>query len=199
MKRFARRTALVTLIWLTAASTLLAGIPSFECVCPGRSRESSPSKVKAKGTGGGCDGGGCCCCASEPQSDPTRTSPERGGKHGCCPQEGPQPLPDSPKPTRGGPAKDPSGQPGHQSDKAAVAPELKQPRCAKTLAPSGGDDVAVAKTDSAGLPAPELLAPAAASQVIAPAPYASPCQLPWLPSHVPPPTDLVITLQHFLI
>src|SRR5262245_26246874 len=83
-----RRLTLVALIWLTAASTLLAGLPHFECLCPNGQRGSYCLGTATNKTGC-CCGGSCCltkqggCCApisgdkdGEPQQAPT-----------CCEQQ----------------------------------------------------------------------------------------------------------------
>src|SRR6516165_5475830 len=80
---YLRRTALVTLVWLTAASTLLAGLPHFDCLCPNGQRGSFCLGT-ATGANWCCCGGSCCvtdqggCCPptsgdnkGEPQQAPT--------------------------------------------------------------------------------------------------------------------------------
>src|SRR5262245_2200355 len=104
MKRFARKTILVALVWLTAASTLLAGLPRLECVCPSVPRKPSPSRVKATGAGCCCSGRDCCC-TSQPEDDPAPAPGARRGKHGCCAPQGHEPRPTSPRPTGDDPGK----------------------------------------------------------------------------------------------
>jgi hypothetical protein len=176
----------VALVWLTAASTLLAGLPRFECACPAAQPGPASPDVKAKATG-------CCCCAPE--------AGERGDQHPCCQHEGQETCPDSPKRAGAVSGQAPSGLHGPQAATSPTgSPELTQARCAKTpLAPSRAVTAAVSKTHSGGWQAPELLAPTGACPVAAPSSCAAPSRHPWLTSHVPPPTDLVVTLQHFLI
>ena len=170
--RSLHRTALVALIWLTAASTLLAGLPHFECACP--AARPQPASPDAKAKAAGC----CCSCCVAPPGEPEAQRP-------CCRPESQQPRPAKPKQT----AKAPAG-----------APELTQSRCAKTLPPASDSvTAAVAKTDAAGWHTPELLAQAATGPDATLSVCGLPCRLPWLIAHEPPPTDLVITLQHFVI
>jgi hypothetical protein len=198
MKRFARKTTLVALVWLTAASTLLAGLPRLECVCPSRPREPAPPRAKARETGGCCSGGSCCCTA-QPEGGSAPAPGERRGQHGCCPSQGHAPRPASPRPTGDDPGNAPSGPRGPQTAGTAGSPGLDLPRCARTLTPSSSINPAITQPDIGGLPATELLAP----QTAVPGPALSPGEPPsrrcWLISHAPPPTDLILTLQHLLI
>jgi hypothetical protein len=95
-----RRTALVGVVWLTAAAVAVAGTPHLICACPAgnkhekapacehcrRAGQADPAKSHAKG-------GGCCCCCqvstgkkTEPKQ-PARDFPGKAevGKAGLNP------------------------------------------------------------------------------------------------------------------
>src|SRR5262245_60036233 len=144
MRRFARRTALVALVWLTAASTLLAGLPQLECACPTTRGEARSPDAKPQGKR-------CCCscCAPEPG--------EPEGRHSCCRHQGQEPRPGAPRRPGDGPGKAPRADQGQQpGDEKARSPELTHSPCARTLAPSANVP-ATAKTEPGSLPALELL------------------------------------------
>jgi hypothetical protein len=60
-----RKLGLVTLVWLTAAAMLFAGVPYLACRCPESRQSVRPGSAS------------CCCCAGA-------VSP--GQKHSCCQQ-----------------------------------------------------------------------------------------------------------------
>jgi hypothetical protein len=76
-----RQSLLIALVALTSASTLLAGIPRLECVCPAEEQASDSNQLssgKSK-TGADCCCAGCpgkrCCCTNG------RARPDTGNKH----------------------------------------------------------------------------------------------------------------------
>lgn len=83
------RTALTGLVWLTAAMTLVAGLPHFDCRCP--SGQVKPFCLATASKKTGCCCGGACCagasgggyCCNSPGSSPER----HGHKPPCCAQE----------------------------------------------------------------------------------------------------------------
>jgi len=179
MKLLVRRTALVALVWLTAASTLLAGLPRFECVCPGRQRQSAPPDA---------NGTGCCCgscCVGEPG--------EHDGHRDCCQGGGSDSESSKPAPREDDSGKAPPGSQVHQTGTA----ELTQSSCARELILADGFSAAVTQTKAS--PILELLASVPLDVGSTSSPCAASVLVPWLTSHVPPPTDLIVTLQHFVI
>src|SRR5438552_2837856 len=77
---FLRRTSLILLVWLTAAMTLVAGVPHFTCWCPdGRIKpvcldlpcSNSPC----------CCGGACCTKADSGKVDPSEPPRSCCGQH----------------------------------------------------------------------------------------------------------------------
>ncbi len=185
MKRIARRTALVALVWLTAASTVLAGLPRLECVCPG-GRRGSPN-VGAVAKTGGCCCEQSCCAAGEANPQP--------GEHSCCVQ------PQGEKPH--GSAQDSGGRRGNQRDSAKPAnlhpAQLHRPACANVPVQSEAQTYAPASPSLAKIAALDLgvaLFVSPGPELLAAAPLA---ERSWLAHSVSPPTDRVIVLQHFLI
>jgi hypothetical protein len=187
MRGFARRTALVALVWLTAASTLLAGLPHFECVCPSSSRDSSCLGVVAKS--GGCCCGGSCCAAGKPQPEKPSCCAQPQAAHG---QKPPAPAKESGKPRRARvtPAEkaNPHSAQLHQPDcaKAPVQPETL------TFAPANPSQAKLTALDLS-VPLPVSAGPVVILAALAPG------EVRWQVHSLPPPTDRIIVLQHFLI
>src|SRR5215475_7170923 len=85
MMKIVRKTALVGQVWLTAAMTLIAGVPHFSCRCP-------DGHVKPFCLGLAPGGRACCdrpCCSPVPDDglrdralDPVPAAP--AGKTCCC-------------------------------------------------------------------------------------------------------------------
>src|SRR5262249_39969656 len=148
---------------------------------------------------GCCCSGRTCCCTAQPEGDPAPAPGEHRGQHGCCPSQGPDPRPASPRPTRDDPGNAPSGPRGPQTARTAGSPRLDLPRRARALPPAGSINPAVTQPDAGGLPTTELLAPLTADPGPALSPGEPPSRRGWLLSHAPPPTDLLLTLQHLLI
>jgi hypothetical protein len=191
---YLRRTALVTLVWLTAASTLLAGLPHFDCVCPNGRRKPVCFNVTDKNTG--CCCGGSCCAPDGKAGEGAVQGEERGG---CCCRGDQDARPNGLRPARN----ETGGGPRHEGQaakrKTDDALQLDRTRCARTLAHPDDMAPALNKTGAKGSAALEPFALPTAHSTPAPAPAAVPSRDSWLPSHAPPPTDLVITLQHFVI
>jgi hypothetical protein len=171
--RALRRKLLFARPWLMATALLFASTPHFRCVCPD-GRVKPFCLAVPTGPTGCCCGGSCC-------------SSKQGG-HCCCCQTG-------------GTGKEGAGCCArHQARRGG--PSCPQGRiqgtcCSKTpgdglLAvepgrPNGPEGPAGAST---------FLPPAVS--VAAPAPFID-HQLSWQNHDLPPPTDLVIALQHILI
>jgi hypothetical protein len=116
---------------------------------------------------------GCCCAGACCRTPSSLAQPERE-KCCCC-------RPDSALPTSGADGR------------------VETSGCRRTLAPSGF--VGVSATQESAEPGPVagtlLPAPPVASAPLSP--LAEPQRLSWQDSRLPPPTDLVITLQHLVI
>ncbi len=197
MKRFARRTALVALTWLTAASTLVAGLPHFECVCPDGQRKPVCRGVKDAATG--CCCGGSCCSSNGQSVEGTVRSKSRGGCCCCCPQ-GEDTRRDKSGPTRDEPQGHvrQASQPA-KGKKADDALRLGRSQCVRML--THADDVTSTVNKATAKVAASL------EPFALPADHPTPGSVPatasprdsWQLSHAPPPTDLVIILLHLVI
>jgi hypothetical protein len=70
---FSRKLALAGLVWLTAAMTLVAGLPHWSCRC-----DVGPTRRETAGHTPGAPGCPCCgCCAGDPAAG-------ESGKAPCC-------------------------------------------------------------------------------------------------------------------
>ncbi len=198
MKRFARRTALVALVWLTAASTLFAGLPHFNCLCPSGERKSRCLGVTTKDTGC-CCGGSCCAARAEngPSAVPVQAE---GGSCCCCRHEGQGTRRDNPERTGEEPTNGGRREAQPVGETAGVVLQLTPARCVRTVAHS--DDAALAlsgKTGAKGSPALDPFALPTAHPALASSFPTAPGRDSWRLAHAPPPTDLVITLLHLVI
>jgi hypothetical protein len=190
MKRLARRTALVVLIWLTAASTLVAGLPHFDCVCPDGHRKSLCLGF-AVGETGCCCGG--ACCSSQGPEDAVAVEPESGGS--CCCHGGQGNREDTPPRSAPRPAR-PCGAIPYQADHGL---QLTSPSCVRTVVPA--DEAAPPAVDHSGpgFPAVQPFALPAPHPALAVSSPALSWNGSWRLSHAPPPSDLVITFLHLVI
>ena len=169
-----RRTSLTVLIWLTAAMTLVAGTPRFTCLCPN-------GRVKLFCLGGIAKRSGCCCdgeCCTKSDSvcptEKTSTRQQVASTSCCCCQH-------------------------HGAARAALANDsgcFNGACCTRSLY---RPEVSVITS-----PEKPVLKDVALQALLATQPFLS----PKVPSEAccfgrehqrPPPTDFVITLQHFLI
>jgi hypothetical protein len=190
-----RRLILVALVWLTAASTLLAGLPHFECLCPNGQRGSYCLGIVTNATGC-CCGGSCCisgrtgCCT--PTAGDDRGEPQQAPT--CCGQQEGEDTPASEGESKGNCARQPpSPKPEPQGDPVHV----QSPGCEKTLAHA--EVLTFARADTSA-PAPfDLCLPLVDRLSPALPPGAVYDPIDWVTYCIPPPTDLVIALQHFLI
>lgn len=161
-----RKKSLTVLVWLTAAMTLAAGTPHFNCRCPnGRVKAFCFGSAVAKH---GCCDGSCCDAKAAGASGPQAASAS------CCGQHH-KPAPNVPARTEGW---------------------LTGSHCTKTFV-----QPTVSTIQS---PQKPILKDATLSVLLA---FQSPLiwAAPMEPCRSrqkyqrPPPTDLVIALQHFLI
>jgi hypothetical protein len=175
----------VPLAWLTATTLLVAATPHFHCVCPN-------GKVKrfclniASGPTGCCCGGSCCagnqggeCCCQAPG----RLAAEQNAEQPCCCCAAT------------------AQQPRQDTRPAGAAAHVQGKCCTKT--PEGGF---IAVTPEQG---PERLGPSSGGLTLlvaapgpalaAVAPHGGGWRLAWQSHQLPPPTDLVTTLQRLTI
>lgn len=150
-----RRWTLVCFICLTAAMTVVAGVPVIICACPPQKGESTCSKSDAKaalccccGTCNACDGQSCCAKREQPANTATFEA-----VHGCCIQDTlhVEPLAASSKTSS-----------IHRDVTPAPSSPLEAPRCKPVIV---GNDA----------------------------------QTAWQFHLLPPPTNLVVTLQRLTI
>lgn len=173
--RSVRRSIQVVLVWLTAVTTLIASVPHFNCVCPNGNQKQF-CFLSLSSSGAGCCCGGSCCAIDSVKKccDQGGLAAGSQGEQTCCCCE-----------TKG------------QSKPQAPANDTQFDgrSCTKTLA-SGESVVAPAKEcneqDSSGLSVPT--SPLIPLRAVSPVPCLS-----MEVYQLPPPTDLVITLKHFII
>ncbi len=167
----------VGFVCLTAVSTLIAGVPHFDCICPNGTHKAFCLGSASPRTGGCCCGGSCCSSSAGGSCQAQDSSPAPQGDQACCCKSQPQPSSEAP----------------------ATGSQVKGSCCTKTLAE--GQLLTVSPTTtgahqnltdnfSTPLPQPASRYPAL---VVGQSLFA------WHRCDLPPPPDLVLTLQHFLI
>jgi hypothetical protein len=165
------------LVWMTAVSVLLAGIPRYQCLCPDGSLKLfclgwAPGKD-------GCCSGACCPAPGRQGGDrAARKTPAKPAKKACCCCHD-QRSPDD--------------------QGADTQPRLASSGCQKTVVPA---DFVAAPAAHRVAPERFVVAPClpAPHQPLAPLfPNAGRRPFAWAGDRAPPPTDLIITLQHFVI
>jgi hypothetical protein len=174
------RAAQAGFVWLTAVTTLFAGVSPFACICPNGRHKPFCLGISSTRTGcccGACGSssseGKCCCCQSQ------GATPYGQAEQTCCCEN--------------------RGQPGTDSDTSTPSIQGNGRCCQKTLARDERVGVSPAvdshKQNRAGgfsVPLPPLV-------VVPSPPMAGRYPFSWQSYELPPPTDLVIALQHFLI
>ena len=167
-------------VWLLAATSLVAGLPRFDCVCPNGDHKVCFLGLFSRGN---------CCCGSVccPPPSPDRSGQTSAPGHGDSAGEG------------AGPGKGccacarqaPSGPTG--TDSRLDGPCCKRtPAEAEPLAEPPTKAAAEGDADSFSLPLPQ-----STPFAILPAPGQRPLSLQRY--DLPPPPDLVVTLRHFII
>jgi hypothetical protein len=165
-----RRLSLTVLVWLTAAMTLVAGTPHFTCRCPNGQVKSICLGLSSKKSTCCCNGG---CCAHG----------QEGGTACCCAQDAPA----------GCCCSQHAGQGPVKPEKAGAF--TGSACCKRTLASQDPQSLSPAKAKVAKNVSFGLLAPDGD-----PGPsFVTAIHRPRQHHERPPPTDLVITLHHFLI
>jgi hypothetical protein len=176
--------AWIAQVWILAATTLAAGIPWAECICPDGSRKVFCAGRLAKDTS--------CCEAAPPAKSPESKSCCPAKKQTRCVQNTEPTTPprdeDGPKTPR------PRSKVEHDSNGrveakgcSRVLPDT-QPPTASPAKPTGRDSCA----STAAALAVSLAEPL-------PGATAAACTVLWQPYRQPPPTDYVITLQRLTI
>lgn len=176
--KFVVRVVQAGFVWLAAVTTLVAGLPHFDCVCPNGTHKPFCLGVSSPRTGcccgGSCcsssSGGKCCCQAQDSSAD------AQANQSSCCES---QRKPSSETPSKGIRVNNSCCQ------KTAVAAEFIG------FSPT---NESAKQSMTAGFSAllPQL-------SFALTEPMAGSSSFPWSCYGLPPPTDLVITLQHFLI
>lgn len=172
-----RRILLVGMIWLTAVTSLIAGFPHFNCVCPNGNR-------KPFCLGFGCGPNGCCCaggcCSSGQCGDDAQdhATSAQSAKPCCCCCSHKEP---------------PTSNSSHRS------PEARSPGCHKTLVQAQfvvePFSPLTASIDQATSMTVQVDGIWQTASLGSPAAF----RLIWEPHRLPPPTDLVVALRHFVI
>jgi len=164
-----RKSGLALLVGLTAATTLVAGMPHFFCRCP-----NGREKLCFAASGNQCCCGGSCCPSKGGEKACQCGSP---GATGCCCS---QPKNQASGTSSGDRVEVTSG----CCLRTLVKPDIKSLPGAKAAASDPGDSQA-----------PFALEPA--TDYAPPMPEA--IRAPWHALRVSPPTDLVIVLQRLTI
>ena len=168
-----RKTVLTLLVWLTAAMTLVAGTPHFRCLCPNGQVKHFCSGSASKQT---CCCSGNCCGSSEGGCSKSAISSGKGKKSVCC---------------------GPHGREQVRSERTSGW-SIENKCCSRSLAPS--EFFSVSGCKSSGVKEVSARLPLAHRAVLVPFASATErCPISWQNHRIPPPTDLVITLQHLTI
>jgi hypothetical protein len=174
-------------VWATAATTLTAGMPHFTCRCP-------DGHVKPfcwalwLGSSKCCCDRSSCCSTTELRAG-TTAGPEEGSETCCCCSHKDRDTDTS----REGVSRSSGDQPkGPEQPRPETA--VSQACCQKTLADAevyslNPEEVKIAPSCHAAIIQVKLPSLTAAS----------PCVCLWQVCRMPPPTDLVVTLQHLVI
>jgi hypothetical protein len=166
----------IALASLTATTLLVAAVPHFHCLCP--NGQVKPFCLNLRSGPTGCCCGGACCASNADGSS-------------CCHVPG-DPLDE--------PDADKTSCCHSTAPTAATTAYVRTQCCTRTpqaefiaVAPEPGPEQA--SHPSGGLCLLAAPAPVLASV----SPYAHGWPLSWQSHQLPPPTNLVIALQHFLI
>lgn len=191
-----RRTVWKGFICLTAFMSLAASTPHFVCRCPNGQVKPFCLGPSSKTTGC-CCGGACCCASGQGQDCCCRSSGTATGGEGkkaaccCCSQHRKTPVAETGQGLRGH---------RHQlpAESSGTVPQFKSTCCVKTLAQQSFVAATHVKTTISEdvTPGRCLLADSGLAALF---PGVGRFPAPWQVHLLPPPTDLVITLQHFLI
>lgn len=174
--KFVQKAIQVGFVWLMAVTTLIASVPHFDCICPNGQRKlfclGLPTQRPGCCCGGACcssSGGKCCCQAQD-------SPPGEQAEQTCCCCE---------------------SQPHASNDTSTSGIQAKGNCCKKTLAHD--EFVNPTTQDAKQNLADGFSVPLLQFAPLLPAPRESHLRFSRHRYELPPPPDLVITLQHFLI
>jgi hypothetical protein len=170
-------------VWLTATMTLVAGIPLADCICPDGTRKVFCS---------GCAANEARCCQTASCSPSPQANSNGPVKRAACCAHSAVPKTPTNQTTLGSKTvrQQPQQKPGPDGQVTALG-------CRRALAEQQAPVVTSAEKSR-----PESVLALALPAVAVPIAFltkAPPCPLAWQSYRLPPPTDLVIVLQHFVI
>jgi hypothetical protein len=170
-----RRVIGVAPVWLAAVMTLAAGVPHFRCRCPDGNLKLFCLNASSEGSDCCCHGS---CCTASTASESSKCATEAETNHSeCCGQQ------DQPQTTT---------VPGRDC-KAECA------GCQRSLAPAEPAILGTTKRTAGEDVTARLVARTTETSPSACVPAFRSYPLIWQLSSIPPPTDLVIAFQHFVI
>src|SRR5262249_42888674 len=192
------KTVTAVLVWATAVSSALGSTPHFVCRCPDGTVKPFCSGQVSSESSCCCNGkcccstgdGGCCCKSTSSNGQEQKNAP------GCCQQGKPDAVSEAVAPRSGEDGARKAG-PAPQTGRAEHL-SVSRNCCQKKLAKS--EDQTLVRPETKPL---EQCEPGSAPLP----PLNVGCFIPpqlaardgWQIYRLPPPTDLVIVLQHFII
>lgn len=166
----------LAVVWSLAVGTLIAGLPHIDCLCPNGNRKLFCFGSLSDTSSCCCDNGSCCtkdrgCCG------PGNHPPDRKPEHTCC-------------------SKNAKAKPSQSSETQI---QSHSPGCKRTWQPGKVTGIfeSTAKLAVDFNDGPIVLLPT--STLDFSATNEGQCLLSFKTHPIPPPTDLVVTLQHFVI
>ena len=171
--RRVRKISCSLVVLATAVSTLLANVPLTVCACsPVPVSQNASSQEAAPYS---------CCCGNN-------CCPTTSNEGSCC----------APKPGKNDTAQPMPGEPAapRQKDTPPSEPALNAPDCQQAVAPTKTFSIEHRHANAIEV---VVLVHSFSVEPICPAQAKIASPLTWRVHRVPPPTDLVISLQHFVI
>ncbi len=173
-----RKTTLVATVWLTAAMTVVAGVPQFDCMCRnGQMKQACPG---SRSLNTNCCCGGACCSGAN------------SGSHSCCAR------------TKGSaePKRSSCCARHHESRQtfASATPSFGTDSSCCTKTPVAPEAIAVSQCKSVvhdDMAAPLWILPAVT--LVPLSPITTSRQTSWQTNLLAPPTNLVTLLQRLVI
>jgi hypothetical protein len=173
------RTALVARAWLMAAGVLLAGIPHFHCRCPNGEEKPMCLGLASKATG--CCCGGSCCSSAERSGCPCC----QGGDSGSVEAQANSPC-----------CRDQSQA---TSEQAFSGSRLERNGCARTPVQTEAFGITHIKTVADPDPTRGPFQAVPSPVFLSSSSWAAQSPSSWQTYALPPPTDLIVVLEHFII
>ena len=165
------------IVLATVASTLLANTPLIVCACWTGQEKKLIVPTDAKSSSCSC---GSNCCPSTDHQKP------------CCKKPADK---KTMKPTLPLPTDQPQDEQG--TDPSHNEPAINSPDCQKTMAQPEVFSLNLREVTAGGVLIDFLQSPPSDQYDVLPVTFSS--QVNWQAYRLPPPTDLVVALQHFLI